>query len=183
MRISDWSSDVCSSDLFGNENTSFAIRGFTQDLRTTASVATYFAEVVAPRGQQSQTSGDGAGPGTLFDLENVQVLKGPQGTLFGRNTTGGAVLIVPRKPSDQFGGYAELSTGNYDMQREQAVINLPITDYFKLRFGIDHQARDGYVRNVTGIGADDLNDVDYTAGRLSMVLNLTDDIENYTILS
>src|SRR3546814_4188225 len=94
-----------------------------------------------------------------------------------------AVLIVPRKPSDQFGGYAELSTGNYDMQREQAVINLPITDYFKLRFGIDHQARDGYVRNVTGIGADDLNDVDYTAGRLSMVLNLTDAIENYTILS
>src|SRR3546814_7201095 len=92
-------------------------------------------------------------------------------------------LIVPRKPSDQFGGYAELSTGNYDMQREQAVINLPITDYFKLRFGIDHQARDGYVRNVTGIGADDLNDVDYTAGRLSMVLNLTDDIENYKILS
>src|SRR3546814_10676884 len=69
------------------------------------------------------------------------------------------------------------------MHREQAVINLPINDYFKLRFGIDHQARDGYVRNVTGIGADDLNDVDYTAGRLSMVLNLTDDIENYTILS
>src|SRR3546814_5468926 len=99
----------------------------------------------------------------------------------GRNTTGGAGLVVPRKPSDQFGGYAELWTGNYDMQREQAVINLPITDYFKLRFGIDHQARDGYVRNVTGIGADDLNDVDYTAGRLSMVLNLTDDIENYTI--
>src|SRR3546814_3279344 len=48
---------------FGNENTSFAIRGFTQDLRTTASVATYYAEVVDPRGQQSQTAGDGAGPG------------------------------------------------------------------------------------------------------------------------
>jgi len=168
---------------FGNENTSFAIRGFTQDLRTTASVATYFAEVVAPRGQQSQTSGDGAGPGTLFDLANVQVLKGPQGTLFGRNTTGGAVLIVPRRPTEELGGYAELSTGNYNMRRAQAAFNLPLTDAVKLRFGIDHQARDGYLHNITGIGAGDLNDVNYTAGRLSMVWDLTDDLENYTILS
>src|SRR3546814_13370227 len=111
----------------------FAIRGFTQDLRTTASVATYFAEVVAPRGQSLQNSGDGAGPGSLFDLENVQVLKGPQGTLFGRNTTGGAVLIVPKKPPDYFEGYIEGSGGNFDARRLHAVVNVPVTDTFKLR--------------------------------------------------
>lgn len=83
---------------FGNENASFAIRGF-QDIGTQPSVGAYFADVVVPRGPtQGTQAGDGPGPGSFFDLQNVQVLKGPQGTLFGRNTTGGAVLLVPQKP-------------------------------------------------------------------------------------
>ena len=110
--LANYTPSLSANTRFGPDNASFAIRGFTQDLRTTASVATYFAEVVAPRGQSSQTSGDGAGPGALFDLENVQVLKGPQGTLFGRNTTGGAVLLVPQKPTDEFEGYLEANGGN-----------------------------------------------------------------------
>lgn len=77
---------LAANNRFGSDNATFAIRGFTQDLRTTASVGVYFAEVVAPRGQSAQSSGDGAGPGTLFDLQSIQVLKGPQGTLFGRNS-------------------------------------------------------------------------------------------------
>jgi len=168
---------------FGNESASFAIRGFTQELRTTASVGSYFAEVVAPRGQISQTSGDGAGPGALFDLQNVQVLKGPQGTLFGRNTTGGAVLLVPNKPTDDFEGYVELSGGDFAMRRAQAVVNLPISDGFKLRLGVDGNEREGHLNNVSGIGADDLGNVNYAAYRLSMVLNITDALENYSILS
>ena len=62
------------------------------------------------------------GPGSFFDLQNVQVLKGPQGTLFGRNTTGGAVLLVPQKPTSDFGGYVEGSYGNYDMLRAQGAL-------------------------------------------------------------
>lgn len=84
---------------YGSDNASFAIRGFSQEIRTTASVGLYFADVVAARGGGSTPSGDGAGPGAFFDLQNAQVLKGPQGTLFGRNTTGGAVLLVPKKPT------------------------------------------------------------------------------------
>ncbi|HKY90465.1 MAG TPA: TonB-dependent receptor [Nevskiaceae bacterium] len=168
---------------FGQENASFAIRGFTQDLRTTASVATYFAEVVAPRGQSVQTSGDGAGPGAFFDLQNVQVLKGPQGTLFGRNTTGGAVLIVPRRPTPEFGGYAEFSGGEFDGRRGQGVVNVPVSERFRLRMAVDRNRRDGTMRNVTGIGADRLADVDYTAWRLSALLDVTASIENYTIVS
>jgi outer membrane receptor protein involved in Fe transport len=168
---------------FGPDNAAFTIRGFTQDLRTTASVAVYFAEVVAPRGQSTQTSGDGAGPGALFDLQNIQVLKGPQGTVFGRNTTGGAILLVPQRPTDEFSGHVEFSPANFDGLRGQGVLNLPVSDSLKLRFGVDHNQRDGILNNVSGIGVDQLGDVDYTSGRLSAVWDVTEAIENYTILS
>ncbi|MDB5968653.1 MAG: TonB-dependent receptor [Hydrocarboniphaga sp.] len=181
--LATYTPSLSTNQRFGPESATFAIRGFTQDLRTTASVGVYFAEVVAPRGQSSQTSGDGAGPGELFDLENVQVLKGPQGTLFGRNTTGGAVLIVPKKPTDAFEGYAEASAGDFSLKRIQAVINTPVTDNFKLRFGVDSNHRDGHLKNYTGIGADDLGNVNYTSGRLSALWNITDTVDNYTILS
>ncbi|HSW12101.1 MAG TPA: TonB-dependent receptor [Solimonas sp.] len=168
---------------FGADNATFSIRGFTQELRTTASVATYMAEVVAPRGQSSQTSGDGAGPGAMFDLANVQVLKGPQGTLFGRNTTGGAVLLVPNKPKDEFEGYVELSGGEWGMLRQQGILNVPVSEDFKFRLGIDHNQRDGHLNNITRIGADKLGSVDYTSVRLSTLWDLSESVENYTIVS
>jgi outer membrane receptor protein involved in Fe transport len=174
---------LSANTLFGAENASFAIRGFVQDVRTTASVATYFAEVVAPRGQTLYTSGDGAGPGELFDLANVQVLKGPQGTLFGRNSTGGAVLLVPNRPTNDFDGNVELTAGDYGLDRQQAVLNLPLTDNFRVRLGVDNQQRDGYQNNVTEYGANELGDVNYTALRLSSVWDINDSLENYTILS
>lgn len=169
------------NNRFGPDTTTFSIRGFSQELRTTASVGVYFAEVVAPRGANSQQSGDGAGPGDLFDLQNVQVLKGPQGTLFGRNTTGGAVLITPQKPTDEFEGYLEVSSGNYDMWRGQGVLNIPVSDSVRLRFGVDQQERDGYLNNISGIGPDDFADINYTALRASMSIDITDSLENYTI--
>lgn len=168
---------------FGDDNSSFAIRGFTQEMRTTPSVGVYFAEVVSPRGGGTVTAGDGAGPGAYFDLENVQVLKGPQGTLFGRNTTGGAVLLVPRKPSDTLEGYVEASIGNYDMRRLQGVLNLPVNDRVRLRLGIDQQKRDGYLRNTSGVGPKELSDVDYISARANLAVDITDRLENYTILT
>jgi iron complex outermembrane recepter protein len=167
---------------FGGDTTTFAIRGFGQELRTTATVGVYFAEVVAPRGANSQNSGDGAGPGDFFDLQNVQVLKGPQGTLFGRNSTGGAILITPQRPTDEMGGYVEGSAGNFDMLRTQGVFNTPVGDRVKLRIGIDHQERAGYLDNFSGIGPSHLADMDYTAYRGSLVVDVTDAIENYTIV-
>lgn len=169
---------------FGNENSSFGIRGFAQDIGTAPSVGTYFADVVAPRGPtQGTQAGDSLGPGSFFDLQNIQVLKGPQGTLFGRNTTGGAVLLVPQKPTSRFEGYAEGSYGNYNMWRLQGVLNAPLTDSARFRIAVDHQDRDGYLNNISGIGPQDYNDVNYTAVRASLVLDLTSNIENYTIAS
>ncbi len=166
---------------FGTDQASFAIRGFTQELRTTASVAVYFADVVAPRGGGSITSGDGSGPGAFFDLQNVQVLKGPQGTLFGRNTTGGAIQLVPQEPTNALEGYLEYSAGNRDMQRLQGVLNVPVTDGVRARFGVDTMQRDGYMKNVSGVGPDSLVDVDYLAARASVIVDISDTVENYTI--
>lgn len=166
---------------YGPEKASFSIRGFVQDLATAPSVGVYFADVVAPRGAGATTSGNGVGVGNMFDLQSVQVLKGPQGTLFGRNTTGGAVLLVPQRPTDELEGYVEGSVGNYDMRRVQAVVNLPLADRFRARFGVDRMTRDGYLINHSGIGPDRLANVDYVAARVSLVGDLADNLENYTI--
>jgi iron complex outermembrane receptor protein len=168
---------------FGAESASFSIRGFVQEGQTSPSVAVYFADVTAPRSQGGTNAGNGAGPGSFFDLQNVQVLKGPQGTLFGRNTTGGAVLLVPQKPTRDFGGYVEGTVGNYGELREQGAINLPVSDALRVRLSVDHQDRDGYLKNVSGIGPKDFADIGYTAVRLSVVAEITPNLENYTIAS
>jgi len=169
---------------FGGNNATFAIRGFRQDLRTSASVGVYFADVVAQRGGNGGIqAGDGAGPGSFFDLQNVQVLKGPQGTLFGRNTTGGAVLLVPQKPTDKLEGYVEGTYGNHNEMRLQGAVNLPVSEAIRFRVGADWRQRDGYLHSATGIGPKDFADINYFAARASLVIDLTPDLENYTIFS
>jgi iron complex outermembrane receptor protein len=173
---------LTATQRYSPEMSTFSIRGFTQELRTSASVGTYFADVVAPRGGGASLSGgDGAGPAYLFDLQNVQVLKGPQGTLFGRNTTGGAVLFAPRKPTRNFEGYIEGTYGNFGMLRIQSIVNVPVSSDVRLRLGVDKMQRDGYLHNVSGIGPRTYADVDYTAARASLDIDLTPDIENYTV--
>jgi iron complex outermembrane receptor protein len=172
------------NNTLGSTQSSFAIRGFVQDIGTAPSVGVYFADVVAPLGaSNNQPVGNGAGPGAFFDLQNVQVLKGPQGTLFGRNTTGGAILLVPQKPTYNLEGYVEGSLGNYDMRRIQAVLNIPIVDTMRFRIGVDKQKRDGYLKNYSGIGPSAYDDQNYTAVRASLVGDLTPDLENYLIAS
>jgi iron complex outermembrane receptor protein len=168
---------------YGPESASFSIRGFNQDQNSAPAVGVYFADVAVPRAQGSTGAGNGPPVGSLFDLASVQVLKGPQGTLFGRNTTGGAVLLVPQKPTHDLEGYVEGSLGNYDMRRVQAVLNIPISDTLRVRLGGDHQVRDGYLTNISGIGPKDFGDVNYTSLRLSVVADLTPDLENYTIVT
>jgi iron complex outermembrane recepter protein len=65
---------------------------------------------------------------TYHDIESVQVLRGPQGTLFGRNTIAGAILINTRKPEKEFGGYAHLSAGNFNYRSIDAAVNVPFSD-------------------------------------------------------
>ncbi len=185
--IATFTPSLVTNNRFGADNTTWTIRGFTQEQRTTATVGTYFADVVALRGSGATQGGDGAGPGNLFDLSNVQVLNGPQGTLFGRNSTGGAVLLVPKRPTDIFEGYVEGSLGDYDMRRFQAVLNIPVADSFRVRLGVDRNQRDGYLKNAGKIGFGPFGNaggsVDYVALRFSAVADLSPDVENYTVVT
>ena len=185
--LANYTPSLSANTDFGSQNTTFAIRGFVQDIGTQPSVATYFDDVVSPRGGSNNIpTGDGLVPGQLFDLQGasaIQVLKGPQGTLFGLNTTGGAVLLTPQKPTSEYGGYVEVGYGNYDDKEVQAVINMPFSDQVRFRLGVDHDAHQGYERNDTGIGPSNFGDTDYTAVRASLVVDITPDIENYTVAS
>ena len=98
------------------------------------------------------------------DLERIEVLRGPQGTLYGRNTTGGAINIITAKPDDTLGGSQLLSYGNYNAIQSQSMFNLPVSDHLFLRASLDWSRRDGWLRN-TGEGSD-FSAYDQLSGRL-----------------
>lgn len=88
----------------------------------------------------------------LFDLDSVQAIKGPQGTLFGRNTTGGVLVIQPARPTSRLEGSVTAGVTMFDGgQGVQAtgILNLPVAEGIALRAAVDFEDRDGYVRNVT----------------------------------
>jgi iron complex outermembrane receptor protein len=133
-------------------------------------VVTYFAEVPF----------NGSGPGIYFDLDNLQVLRGPQGTLFGRNTTGGAVLFEPKKPTNNFEGYLEAQFGDYNLHAEDGAINIPlIDDKLLIRGAFNIDQRDGFTHDYTT--GKDLDNRDYWAFRLGITWRPTDDFENYIV--
>ena len=102
----------------------------------------------------------------MFDLDQVEVLRGPQGTLYGRGATAGAINMVTTKPGDEFGGYANLTVGNYDLVNFQGAVDIPVGDAFAMRLATSIDQRDGYGDNIfTG---DDVNDRDAEAYRITM---------------
>lgn len=84
----------------------------------------------------------------LADVAGIQVLRGPQGTLFGRNATGGAIVISPKKPTDEPEGLFLLRTGSFNKQDVQLALNQPITDDFYTRIAFGQTKRDGYSTNL-----------------------------------
>jgi len=158
----------------GTENVVYQIRGQSKALSGPSSpaVVSYFAEVPDPTFGSSVPQ---------YDISSVQVLKGPQGTLFGRNTTGGAVLYTPAAPTYDFGGEVAATVGNYSDHETQAALNLPLVDQIAaLRIAGDLHERDGYTKNL-GVGGS-LDNVDSKAMRVSLLLQPTAIFKNLTIV-
>src|SRR5690606_14484074 len=136
------------------------------------SVGVYFADVVLQRPHGSNQ--------TMYDIESVQVLKGPQGTLFGRNTTGGAVLINPRKPVlGETEGEIGFGFGNYAAKSVTAAGNIPLGDTAALRVGGQINSRDGYTHNETT--GKDQDDQDSQAFRVSLLWQPTENLQSYFV--
>ncbi len=117
------------------------------------SVAVYLDDVYL----QTQTS---SGQSSI-DVSQIQILKGPQGTLYGRNATGGAIIVETNDPTlEEIDGYMKFGYGDLDWTRAEGVLNLPLGDTFALRFAGFFEDREGYVSNVavpnyekSGVGA------------------------------
>lgn len=132
------------------------------------------------RGLGQQRSGNGSEPavgvyvddfyypslqGQIFnilDVQQVEVLRGPQGTLFGRNTIGGAIRYETQKPTDTFGGYIIATGGSYDRRDLVGGVNIPLSDIASLRLTGGFLETDGYVKQV-GSGKDDGGNIDELA--------------------
>lgn len=114
----------------------------------------------------------GANNFRFFDVERVEVLRGPQGTLFGRNTTGGAISIVMKEPGQQVGGFIEGSYGRYDEQMLRGSIDVPLADgTLALKVSGYSRTTDGYVKNVST--GERLNDSDASGIRFGAKLRAT----------
>ncbi|MDG1390068.1 MAG: TonB-dependent receptor [Halioglobus sp.] len=80
----------------------------------------------------------------FYDLERVEVLNGPQGTLYGRNATAGSINVITNKPEEEFSASLELNAGNYDRVYTQGMLNVPISEQFQMRAAFFTDDRDGY---------------------------------------
>jgi iron complex outermembrane receptor protein len=85
--------------------------------------------------------------GSLFDVADVEILKGPQGTLVGRNSTGGAILYDTKQPTSTFGGYGKTTLGDYGRQDFEGALNLPLSDTLFVRASLSDSRERGYVSN------------------------------------
>src|SRR6185369_13577674 len=95
----------------------------------------------------------------VFDLARVEALRGPQGTLFGRNATGGAVQFISHKPTDEFEGYASATFGRFNQQIFEGALSGPLSDKWQARIAFISNQDDGYIDNLNpgfkDIGAND----------------------------
>lgn len=114
--------------------------------------------------------------GSMFDLERVEVLRGPQGTLYGRNATGGAVNLITAKPTAELDGYARLTVGGPDLLfMEEAAVGGPITDKIRARVAMQKINRHGYgINEYTGHDIDDANQF---SGRAHLEFLPTEDLD------
>lgn len=122
----------------------FAIRGTATELGIDGGVALYFNDVplISTVGIMN----------SFYDVSTVEILKGPQGTQFGTNTTGGTISVRTNLPTQQFEGYAKAGYGNFNRREFEGMVNIPVSDVVGFRFAGNYVKRDGYLNNPANAG-------------------------------
>lgn len=146
---------------------SIQIRGIESPIISSGgdpSVATFYDNAYMPRAATSIP---------FTDIARIEVLKGPQGTLFGRNATAGVVNIVPNKPTEESEGFVKTRVGNYSLWDVEGMVNEPVTEDIAVRANVFSHQRDGIIENVS-IG-DDLRDEGFYALRMAVLYDLSPD--------
>lgn len=124
------------------QNLQFTIRGVAQNDfndHTESPTAVYIDDTYVAMAQGQRFA--------MYDLERVEILKGPQGTLFGRNATGGLVHFVTRKPSNELEGYGRVEYGDYDRVKFTGALGGPLSDSVRGRISAFYHTQDGYLKN------------------------------------
>ncbi len=160
-------------NMFGSNNTGLGSANayYIRGLGNTESIATFdppvgsFVDDIA----MSRQNGNNFG---FFDIDRIEVLRGPQGTLFGRNTSGGVVNIVMKRPSETLAGYAEGAYGGYGKRLVRGSIDLPLNSVVQLKLSGYYQNDKGYVNNTTT--GERNNDSDLAGLRGAVQLKLSD---------
>jgi iron complex outermembrane recepter protein len=156
------------SNLGNEDQPKFSLRGISTpdfNLNTTSPTGVFYDEVYIA----SQFLG---GP-QIFDLERIEVLRGPQGTLFGKNTTGGAINFITRAPSYETEGYVSVQAGNNDYVHATGALNVPLVkDKLAARLAVNATRSDGWIKNYNPAG-EDLSSIDNYALRLSVLFEPT----------
>ena len=162
---------VVNQDALGGSGAPvFELRGQQQTLGSDPTVVTYFADI--PIDTRVIAAG-------IYDLESVQVIRGPQGTLFGKNSTGGAVVLTPQHAdTDELSGNLALVSGNYSLRQGTAALNVPlINDVLAVRASGQITRQRGFVENLGGPdGADKHYETARLAVRFTPAPNLRNDL-------
>ncbi|PEQ11509.1 hypothetical protein B2G71_16910 [Novosphingobium sp. PC22D] len=116
----------------------------------------------------------------FYDLGGIQVLKGPQGTLFGRNATGGAVLYETAKPGDEFGGYVSGRYGSYESRHVEGAVSVPLSETVGLRVAAEYTGGGGFVRDY--YLDEDYGNIDQISLRGTLAIELAPGIRNTTVV-
>ena len=156
---------------FGNAYPAFIIRGVgvnDYSPNTNPGVAVYVDEAYVPTAPMLSFG--------LYDIDRIEVLKGPQGTLYGRNTTGGAIAVHTRKPTDEVEGYIKGGAGNYDYSNLEAAIGGGLTDNVRARVsGFWTNQDEGFQEDV--LSSRDLGEIDQYGARAQLGFDLGDNFD------
>jgi iron complex outermembrane receptor protein len=161
-KLTEFVPNLSIKNQFGGDQAVFDIRGvalFSYDTASSAPVATYVDGVVLPYPSMTQ--------GQLFDIERVEVLRGPQGTLFGKNTTGGAVSFITRGATDTFEAGVSADLGNYKYTKLEAYLSGPLSETFGARLAVVNvRQKEGFQTDV--VTGDDVGGINRSGARLTL---------------